>query len=52
MRKYILISCICACILSLIVGWENIDSNKLDENMITNLTAKDIKKLISLDMED
>lgn len=29
-----------------------IDSNKLDENMITNLTAKDIKKLISLDMED
>ena len=29
-----------------------IDANKLDENMITNLTAKDIKKLISLDMEE
>ena len=28
MRKHILISCICACILSLIVGCENIDSNK------------------------
>ena len=30
MRKYILISCICACMLSLIVGCENIDSNKSD----------------------
>ncbi len=29
-----------------------IDANNLDENIITNLTAKDIKKLISLDMED
>ena len=40
MRKYILISCICACILSLIVGWENIDSNKLDVDESTKVEAQ------------
>ena len=40
MRKYILISCICACILSLIVGWENIDSNKSDVDESTKVEAQ------------
>ena len=40
MRKYILISCICACILSLIVGLENIDSNKLDVDESTKVEAQ------------
>ena len=40
MRKYILISCICACILSLIVGLENIDSNKSDVDESTKVEAQ------------
>lgn len=40
MRKYILISCICACILSLIVGLENIDSNKSDVDKSTKVEAQ------------
>ena len=40
MRKYILISCICACILSLIVGLENIDSNKSDVDESTKVGAQ------------
>ena len=40
MRKYILISCICACILSLIVGLDNIDSNKSDVDESTKVEAQ------------
>ena len=40
MRKYILISCICVCILSLIVGCENIDSNKSDVDESTKVEAQ------------
>ena len=40
MGKYILISCICACILSLIVGLENIDSNKSDVDESTKVEAQ------------
>ena len=40
MRKYILISCICVCILSLIVGLENIDSNKSDVDESTKVEAQ------------
>ena len=40
MRKYILVSCICVCILSLIVGCENIDSNKSDVDESTKVEAQ------------
>ena len=40
MRKYILISCIFACMLSLIVGCENIDSNKSDVDESTKVEAQ------------
>ena len=40
MSIYIIISCICACILSLIVGLENIDSNKSDVDESTKVEAQ------------